>query len=240
MESRGVGTIRARRTAAKLRPRAGHAERRANSRVGKPVRRSLSTHGGEPRLLQTRKQLRRQGWDTCYDDLAGAADNAVDHAWIASVPGPRLAFEGHVDGRDVVEGHAHFGDPENVEFFFIVARRVEQAVVAPAAAGATALTPTGDDLREGKRTALIAVTMERASPMQLKELSRNFGDPNLTNQQVSTLQSIIVETGAQAHIESMIEELTNTSLSALTHDEISTVGKALLTELADIATNRKI
>jgi geranylgeranyl diphosphate synthase type I len=38
----------------------------------------------------------------------------------------------------------------------------------------------------------------------------------------------------------MIEELTNTSLSALTHDEISTVGKALLTELADIATNRKI
>jgi len=100
--------------------------------------------------------------------------------------------------------------------------------------------PTGDDLREGKRTALMAVTMERASPMQLKELSRNFGDPNLTNQQVSTLQSIIVETGAQAHIESMIEELTNTSLSALTHDEISTVGKALLTELADIATNRKI
>ena len=100
--------------------------------------------------------------------------------------------------------------------------------------------PAGDDLREGKRTALMAVTMERASPVQLKELSRNFGDPNLTNQQVSTLQSIIVETGAQAHIESMIEELTNTSLSALTHDEISTVGKALLTELADIATNRKI
>ena len=100
--------------------------------------------------------------------------------------------------------------------------------------------PAGDDLREGKRTALMAVTMERASPVQLKELSRNFGDPNLTNQQVSTLQSIIVETGAQAHIESMIEDLTNTSLSALTHDEISTVGKALLTELADIATNRKI
>jgi geranylgeranyl diphosphate synthase type I len=38
----------------------------------------------------------------------------------------------------------------------------------------------------------------------------------------------------------MIEELTSTSLTALKHDGISQDGKKLLTELAILATNRKI
>jgi geranylgeranyl diphosphate synthase type I len=38
----------------------------------------------------------------------------------------------------------------------------------------------------------------------------------------------------------MIEELTNTSLIALNHDGISQDGKKYLTELAILATNRKI
>jgi geranylgeranyl diphosphate synthase type I len=38
----------------------------------------------------------------------------------------------------------------------------------------------------------------------------------------------------------MIEELTSTSLTALKHDGISSDGKQLLTELAILATNRKI
>jgi geranylgeranyl diphosphate synthase type I len=38
----------------------------------------------------------------------------------------------------------------------------------------------------------------------------------------------------------MIEELTSTSLTALKHDGISPDGKKLLTELAILATNRKI
>lgn len=100
--------------------------------------------------------------------------------------------------------------------------------------------PAGDDLREGKRTALMAVTMERANPAQLKELSNQFGDLTLNSEQIAKLQAIIIETGAQSHIESMIEELTQSSLSALTHGGISPVGKGLLTQLAVLATSRKI
>ena len=100
--------------------------------------------------------------------------------------------------------------------------------------------PAGDDLREGKRTVLMAVTMDRASKSQLDKIQAKFGDPNMTAEQVSTLQEIIINTGADSHIESMITRLTDSALSALTHGGISTLGVDLLTDLAIIATNRKI
>jgi geranylgeranyl diphosphate synthase type I len=100
--------------------------------------------------------------------------------------------------------------------------------------------PSGDDLREGKRTALMAITMDRASDSQLKYLSRYFGDPNLSLEQISQIQEIIVDTGAQSHIELMIEQLAQRSLSALTFEGISSVGKDLLAQLVQISTIRKI
>jgi len=100
--------------------------------------------------------------------------------------------------------------------------------------------PSGDDLREGKRTALIAIALQKANTSQQKIITDNLGDPGLTPSMISDLQQVITETGATSHIELMIEELTNTSLTALNHDGISPDGKKLLTELAILATNRKI
>ena len=100
--------------------------------------------------------------------------------------------------------------------------------------------PAGDDLREGKRTALLAIAQERANTSQSVQLKKHIGDPNLTPSMISDLQQIITDTGATSHIETMIEELTSTSLTALNHDGISPDGKKLLTELAILATNRKI
>ena len=100
--------------------------------------------------------------------------------------------------------------------------------------------PSGDDLREGKRTVLMAVAMDKSNKTQLEEIKKFFGDPNLTSKQVEQLQEIIIETGAVSHIESMIEEFTSTSLSALNHGGINPIGKGLLTELAILATSRKI
>lgn len=100
--------------------------------------------------------------------------------------------------------------------------------------------PAGDDLREGKRTALIAIALKKASDSQRKLIKEKLGDPNLTSSMISDLQQAITDSGATNHIETMIEELTNTSLSALNHDGISADGKRYLTELAVLATNRKI
>ena len=100
--------------------------------------------------------------------------------------------------------------------------------------------PAGDDLREGKRTVLMAVAIDKADATQEKVLKNGLGNPDLNASQVEKMQEIITQTGALAHIELMIEELTNTSLSALNFDEINPVGKDLLTQLAVIATSRKI
>jgi geranylgeranyl diphosphate synthase type I len=100
--------------------------------------------------------------------------------------------------------------------------------------------PSGDDLREGKRTALMAITMDRADTSQLKYLSKYFGDPNLSTEQIGQIQEIIVSTGAQSHIESMIEQLAQRSLSTLAFEGIAKVGKDLLTQLVHISTVRKI
>jgi geranylgeranyl diphosphate synthase type I len=100
--------------------------------------------------------------------------------------------------------------------------------------------PAGDDLREGKRTVLMAVAIDKADETQKKELKSGLGNPDLNTTQVEKMQEIITQTGALAHIELMIEELTDTSLSALNFGEIHPVGKDLLTQLAVIATSRKI
>jgi geranylgeranyl diphosphate synthase type I len=100
--------------------------------------------------------------------------------------------------------------------------------------------PAGDDLREGKRTVLMAVAIDKANQAQEKELKSGLGNPDLNPTQVEKMQEIITQTGALAHIELMIEELTNSSLSALNFEEIHPAGKDLLTQLAVIATSRKI
>ncbi len=98
--------------------------------------------------------------------------------------------------------------------------------------------PAGDDLREGKRTVLIATTYERATQIELGELDRYFGKINLDSDGVEKLQAIIISTGARAYVEDLIEKLTSNALKALKHDEIANNGASLLKELAQLATQR--
>ena len=55
--------------------------------------------------------------------------------------------------------------------------------------------PTGDDLREGKRTVLIALA--RATlPAGARALDELLGDPELDAEQIAMLQSTIRDSGA--------------------------------------------
>jgi len=98
--------------------------------------------------------------------------------------------------------------------------------------------PAGDDLREGKRTVLMAMTHERQSPAQAQTCKRYFGQPDLDGQGVAVLQEIIESTGARAELEATIEKLTAAALSAAQSSLFTNDGKALLIELANIATRR--
>ncbi len=98
--------------------------------------------------------------------------------------------------------------------------------------------PAGDDLREGKRTALIAMTNDRQSEAQ-RELARTyFGKPDLDADGVALLREIIESTGARAELEATIERLTDQALTAAQAAVFTEDGNAMLVELANIATKR--
>jgi len=98
--------------------------------------------------------------------------------------------------------------------------------------------PTGDDLREGKRTVLIALTDARSTDAMRETSRKYFGAPDLDDRGVSILQDMIVTSGAKDALEIMIDDLTNESLNAIEAPEINDRGRSLLTELAKIATKR--
>lgn len=98
--------------------------------------------------------------------------------------------------------------------------------------------PAGDDLREGKRTVLMAMTHDRADADQERAIAEYFGDRHLDDEGLKELRAIITETGAREHVEELIEKLTLTALDALDRDEISESANALLRELASMAIGR--
>ena len=98
--------------------------------------------------------------------------------------------------------------------------------------------PAGDDLREGKRTALIAMTNDRQSESQREIARKHFGKPDLDAEGVSLLREIIESTGARKELEATIERLTDQALTAAQAAVFTEDGNAMLVELANIATKR--
>ena len=106
--------------------------------------------------------------------------------------------------------------------------------------GDSAITgkPTGDDLREGKRTVLVALTREALSESVGRVFDEMLCAKNLDSEQIGFLQRTIVGTGALTKTERMIEELADQSLSALEELQISDKAKTHLRELALKVINR--
>jgi len=98
--------------------------------------------------------------------------------------------------------------------------------------------PTGDDLREGKRTLLVAYTLERASPEQAQAVEALLGNPLLDGAGVDALRGIFVETGALRRVERLIDDLVATSTAALANAEIDAEARTALAELITAATVR--
>jgi len=99
--------------------------------------------------------------------------------------------------------------------------------------------PAGDDLREGKRTVLVAHAYAHAGDAGQKLLLQRLGDPGLDEAGISELQRVIVESGAREAVESMINEYHERALKALHDTEISEEGRAGLTAMAEAAVRRE-
>lgn len=98
--------------------------------------------------------------------------------------------------------------------------------------------PAGDDLREGKRTVLVAIATERATPAQASTLKRYLGDPSLDAQGIGALRDVIEDTGARQYTEDLIGQLLDSSLAALTSAPLDPLACEVLTGLAYAATRR--
>ena len=98
--------------------------------------------------------------------------------------------------------------------------------------------PAGDDLREGKRTVLLATTLDRVSPAQQAIINEHVGNANLSADGVEEVRNIMVTTDSLAELEDLIERLTQSALAALDNEVIAKVARTSLTELVAIATRR--
>ena len=100
--------------------------------------------------------------------------------------------------------------------------------------------PAGDDIREGKRTVLIAVTMENADQSQRNTMTEALGNSLLAESDVAQVQEIIIKTGALDEVEKLITILTRESISALRQSSIDEKIRAVLEEMSVIATQRSV
>jgi geranylgeranyl diphosphate synthase type I len=102
--------------------------------------------------------------------------------------------------------------------------------------------PSGDDLRSGKRTVLIAEALQLADtsdPLSANLLRSSIG-AELTDAQVAELRGVIESVGALAAAEDRIATLTRRALDALAAAPINPAAKSGLAELARQATNRSV
>ena len=103
---------------------------------------------------------------------------------------------------------------------------------------ATTGKPAGDDLREGKRTLLVVRAMRALDPDARTRLASLLGAPDLTAADVDEMQQTIRATGAPEEVETLIETLSDSALSALDTSGLDGPATETLTALALAAVQR--
>ena len=98
--------------------------------------------------------------------------------------------------------------------------------------------PSGDDLREGKRTVLVAIAREKLPSGARRLLDELLGDPEITDAQVEMLQNTIRESGAVDEVERIIDANMRQSVAAIEDAPLSRSARTQLTRLADSAVRR--
>lgn len=99
--------------------------------------------------------------------------------------------------------------------------------------------PVGGDFREGKTTALVGYAMSVASSSQMNVLQK-IGSSELSQQDVSEIQQVLVETGAVQHVEQLIAQHYQDAVEALEGSNIDVVAHEALVQLALQVTQRTV
>ncbi len=98
--------------------------------------------------------------------------------------------------------------------------------------------PSGDDLREGKRTVLIAYAREALGSGARRVVDELIGDPDLDEGQIASLQRTIIDTGALERVEALITTYAREADRALAGAPLGAAAAGELRDLARAATRR--
>ena len=146
----------------------------------------------------------------------------------------QLGVAAAADRPDVQAAFGQFGTDLGVAF------QLRDDVLGVFGDPAVTGKPSGDDLRSGKRTVLLAEAVEladKSDPLAANLLRTSIGAP-LSDVQVSELRDVIEAVGALAAAEQRIATLSQRALATLAAAPINAVAKAGLSELARMATSR--
>ncbi|PWJ24842.1 geranylgeranyl diphosphate synthase type I [Branchiibius hedensis] len=103
---------------------------------------------------------------------------------------------------------------------------------------ATTGKPAGDDIREGKRTVLVAYLLDAASPSELERFDACLGSPDLTEDDVHWVRKLAISTGAVDRVEDLIDQQAAASAVALERAELTDEARSRLIELITVCTAR--
>ena len=99
--------------------------------------------------------------------------------------------------------------------------------------------PAGDDLREGKRTVLVALTLDQASPSGVALFDKLLGAQDLDEAGVDELRAAITDSGAPDRVEAMITDLCASARAALhSSTGLTDIAREALDALIDVSTAR--
>lgn len=98
--------------------------------------------------------------------------------------------------------------------------------------------PAGDDLREGKRTVLIALAQQELPTTAIRLMDELLGDESLNDHQISTLQATLKNTGAVDKLEAIIDEQVSLAKAAITSAGFSQLATEGLSNLAELVSRR--
>ncbi len=98
--------------------------------------------------------------------------------------------------------------------------------------------PAGDDLLEGKRTVLIALTREAITPSARRTVDELLGDRSLDGEQIAMLQGTIRDSGAVERVEEMIAEQVEQAVEVLDDAPLTSDARRALSDLAESVSTR--
>jgi len=202
----------------------------ARARV-RPVWAAMRTDLVGGQLLDVRGQA-------CGDDTAATAMRVNRFKTAAYTVERPLQLGAALAGAPaaLVEAYGHFGADIGVAF------QLRDDLLGVFGDPEVTGKPAGDDLREGKRTLLMALAMaearDRRDAAALTVLTDALGNPELDDAGVCRVRDVLRELGTAEVLEQRIAQLTESALAALAAVEVAEPAATRLPELAHTATRR--